>query len=70
MTSTSAVSAGAPGTLGRGPAGTSGNGRRPAGVVVRALVALTKPRIIELLLPGCEFIGVRGDKLHSVDGYF
>jgi protoheme IX farnesyltransferase len=50
VTSTSAVSAGAPGTLGRGPAGTSGNGRRPAGVVVRALVALTKPRIIELLL--------------------
>jgi protoheme IX farnesyltransferase len=45
--STGAVSAGA--TLGHGPAGTPG-GRRTPGVVVRALVALTKPRIIELLL--------------------
>ena len=46
MTSSAAVSAGA--SLGPGPAGPPG-GRRP-GVVVRALVALTKPRIIELLL--------------------
>ena len=45
MTSPAAVSAGAPGTLGNRP-----GGRRPAGVVVRALIALTKPRIIELLL--------------------
>jgi len=45
VTSPAAVSAGAPGTLGNRP-----GGRRPAGVVVRALIALTKPRIIELLL--------------------
>ena len=45
MTSPAAVSAGKPGTLGNRP-----GGRRPAGVVVRALIALTKPRIIELLL--------------------
>ncbi len=50
MTSTAAVSGGTPGTLGHGPAGRPDGGRRPAGVVVRALVALTKPRIIELLL--------------------
>jgi len=49
VTSSAAVSAGAPGTVGHGPAGTP-SGRRTAGVVVRALVALTKPRIIELLL--------------------
>ena len=30
--------------------GAPGGGRRPAGVVVRGLIALTKPRIIELLL--------------------
>ena len=45
MTSPAAVSAGTRGTLGNRP-----DGRRPAGVVVRALIALTKPRIIELLL--------------------
>ena len=48
MTSPAAVSAGAAGTLGHGPAGPPSG--RTAGVVVRALVALTKPRIIELLL--------------------
>ena len=47
MTSTAAVS---PGTLGHGTAGRPDGGRRQPGVVVRALVALTKPRIIELLL--------------------
>ncbi len=45
MTSPAAVSAGRPGTIGNRP-----GGRRPASVVVRALIALTKPRIIELLL--------------------
>ncbi len=50
MTSTTAVSAGAPGTPVRGPAGMPGRGRRSAAVVARGLVALTKPRIIELLL--------------------
>ena len=50
MTSTTAVSAGNPGTLGHGPAERPDGGRRQAGVVVRALIALTKPRIIELLL--------------------
>jgi protoheme IX farnesyltransferase len=45
VTSPAAVSAGTPGTLGNRQ-----GGRRPAGVVVRALIALTKPRIIELLL--------------------
>ena len=44
MTSPATVSAGA-GTLGQAP-----GGRRPAKVVVRALIELTKPRIIELLL--------------------
>ena len=48
MTSAAAVSADTAGTLGHGPA--PSGGRRPAGVVLRALVALTKPRIIELLL--------------------
>ena len=50
MTSTRAVSAGAPGTLGHGPAGTAPGGRRPVRVIASGLVALTKPRIIELLL--------------------
>ena len=45
MTSPAAVSAGTPGATGNRQ-----GGRRPAGVVVRALIALTKPRIIELLL--------------------
>ena len=45
MTSTAAVSASSGPRWSRPP-----GGRRPAGVVVRALVALTKPRIIELLL--------------------
>jgi protoheme IX farnesyltransferase len=47
VTSSAAVSAGA--ALDHGPAGAPG-GRRQPGVVIRALVALTKPRIIELLL--------------------
>jgi protoheme IX farnesyltransferase len=47
VTSSAAVSAAA--SLDHGPAGAPG-GRRQAGVVLRALVALTKPRIIELLL--------------------
>jgi protoheme IX farnesyltransferase len=46
VTSPAAVSAGTRGATGSRP----GGGRRPAGVVVRALIALTKPRIIELLL--------------------
>ena len=50
MTFPVAVSADAAGTLGHGPSGTPSGGRRTAGVVVRALIALTKPRIIELLL--------------------
>ena len=48
MTFPAAVSADAAGTLGHGP--TPSGGRRTASVVARALVALTKPRIIELLL--------------------
>jgi protoheme IX farnesyltransferase len=48
--STAAVPAGAPVTLGSGQAGTTPPGRRRAGVLVSGLVALTKPRIIELLL--------------------
>jgi heme o synthase len=47
VTSTAAVS---PGAVGHGTAGPPDSGRRQPGVVVRALVALTKPRIIELLL--------------------
>jgi protoheme IX farnesyltransferase len=43
-------SAGAPGVLGPGLAAPGGGGRRSAGTVARGLVALTKPRIIELLL--------------------
>jgi protoheme IX farnesyltransferase len=46
-TSAAALPAGAPGVLGLGPASGS---RRSAGTVARGLVALTKPRIIELLL--------------------
>jgi protoheme IX farnesyltransferase len=53
-TSTTAFPAGSPHALGSGPVGQSPGalppGRRPAGLVLRALVALTKPRIIELLL--------------------
>jgi heme o synthase len=52
VTSSAAVSAGAVSggaSLDHGSAGAPG-GRRPASVVLRALVALTKPRIIELLL--------------------
>ena len=41
---------GVPETLDPGRPGSPDGGRRQAGVVVRALVALTKPRIIELLL--------------------
>ena len=50
MTSPAAVSAAT--ALAPGPAGPAGpaGGRRQPGVVVRALVALTKPRILELLL--------------------
>jgi heme o synthase len=49
-TRTAAFPAGAPGTLGRGPAGPASGSRRSARIVARGLVALTKPRIIELLL--------------------
>ena len=51
-TPTAAFPADAPGALGRGEAGAPGpaSGRRSAGTVARGLVALTKPRIIELLL--------------------
>jgi protoheme IX farnesyltransferase len=42
--------AGVPGVLSPGPAGQASGGRRSAGTVARGLVALTKPRIIELLL--------------------
>ena len=48
-TSTTAFPAGQPHALGHGPGGVP-PGRRPAGTVLRGLVALTKPRIIELLL--------------------
>jgi len=48
--STAAVPAGAPVTLGSAQPGAMPPGRRRAGVLVRGLVALTKPRIIELLL--------------------
>ena len=48
-TSTTAFPAGGPRTLGHGPGGTPPGGRS-AGTVLRGLVALTKPRIIELLL--------------------
>ena len=48
-TPAAAAPAGAPGMLGHGPQPSPG-GRRAAGTVARALVALTKPRIIELLL--------------------
>ncbi len=41
---------GVPETVDAGRPGSPGGGRRQAGVVLRALVALTKPRIIELLL--------------------
>ncbi len=49
-TSAAAFPAGAPGVLGPGPAGPASGSRRSAGTVARGLVALTKPRIIELLL--------------------
>jgi heme o synthase len=52
-TPAAAFPAGAPGVLRPGPArrGTPASGsRRSAGAVARGLVALTKPRIIELLL--------------------
>jgi heme o synthase len=49
VTSSAAVSAGVSLERGQGGPGGPPGGRRP-GVVVRALVALTKPRIIELLL--------------------
>ena len=51
-TPTAAFPADAPGALGRGEAGAPGtaSGRRSARIVARGLVALTKPRIIELLL--------------------
>jgi len=50
ITPTRAVPAAAPGAPGHRPAAPHGGGRRPAGTVARGLVALTKPRIIELLL--------------------
>ena len=49
-TPAAAFPAGAPGALGRGSAGPASGSRRSAGTIVRGLVALTKPRIIELLL--------------------
>jgi protoheme IX farnesyltransferase len=48
--STAAVPAGVPVTIGSAPPGSPPPGRRRAGVLVSGLVALTKPRIIELLL--------------------
>jgi heme o synthase len=45
-----AFPADAPGALGPAPAGPASGSRRSAGTVARGLVALTKPRIIELLL--------------------
>jgi len=49
-TSAAAVPAGAPGALGPGPADPASGGHRSAAAIARGLVALTKPRIIELLL--------------------
>jgi protoheme IX farnesyltransferase len=49
-TPAAAFPAGAPGIPGLGPAAPASRGRRPAATVARGLVALTKPRIIELLL--------------------
>jgi heme o synthase len=52
-TPAAALPAGGPGVLGSGPAGRrnpASGSRRSAGAVARGLVALTKPRIIELLL--------------------
>jgi heme o synthase len=48
--STAALPASAPGLLSPGPAVPASRSRRSAGAVGRGLVALTKPRIIELLL--------------------
>ena len=50
MKTPAAFPAGAPEVLGPGPAGLASGSRRSAGTVARGLVALTKPRIIELLL--------------------
>jgi protoheme IX farnesyltransferase len=50
MKSAAAFPVDAPGALGPGPAGSASGSRRSAGTVARGLVALTKPRIIELLL--------------------
>jgi len=49
-TSTRAFPAAAPGAAAHRPPAPDIGGRRPAGTVARGLVALTKPRIIELLL--------------------
>jgi heme o synthase len=49
-TPAAAFPAEAPGVLAPGPAGPASGSRRSAGAVARGLVALTKPRIIELLL--------------------
>jgi protoheme IX farnesyltransferase len=49
-TSAAAFPAGAPRVLGPGPAGPASGSGRSAAAVARGLVALTKPRIIELLL--------------------
>jgi protoheme IX farnesyltransferase len=48
--STAAIPASGPGVLDPGPAAPASGSRRSAGAVARGLVALTKPRIIELLL--------------------
>ncbi len=50
MKTTAALPAGAPGLLAPGPAAPASGSRRSPGAVARGLVALTKPRIIELLL--------------------
>ena len=50
ITPTRAFAAAAAGAPGRRPPAPDTGGRRPAGTVARGLVALTKPRIIELLL--------------------
>jgi heme o synthase len=50
ITPTRAFPTAAPGTPGHRPLAPHIGSRRPAGTVVRGLVALTKPRIIELLL--------------------